>query len=139
KQGIQIANANAEPADFGAVVAMDPNTGAIYAMASSPTYSPMIHVPPYTGSTAVFKSKLTPAYDKAFQGTYPAGSTFKPMTATAAYESGILTPGEILECPGQYTSQHDSAKEKTIFHDWTPLSMGPMGLPKALEVSCDTF
>jgi penicillin-binding protein 2 len=139
KQGIQIANANAEPADFGAVVAMDPNTGAIYAMASSPTYSPMIHVPPYTGSTAVFKSKLTPAYDKAFQGTYPAGSTFKPIVAAAAYESGILGPSTILQCPGSYTSTNDIAKQKTVFHDWTPLSMGPMGLAKALTVSCDTF
>jgi penicillin-binding protein 2 len=139
KQGIQIANANAEPADFGAVVAMDPNTGAIYAMASSPSYSPLIHVPPYKGSTAVFKSKLTLAYDKAFQGTYPAGSTFKPIVAAAAYESGILGPNTILQCPGSFTSQNDIAKQKTVFHDWTPLSMGPMGLAKALTVSCDTF
>ena len=138
-QGIAIANANGEPADFGAVVAMNPDNGAIYAMASDPTYSPMVHVPPYHGSKSVFKSKLTPAYDKAFQGTYPAGSTFKPMTATAAYQSGVLAPGQILDCPGQYISKHDIAKQKTIFNDWTPLSMGPMGLAKALEVSCDTF
>ncbi len=139
-QGIAIAHANGEvQADYGAVVAMNPDNGAIYAMASYPTYSPMVHVPPYKGSKAVFKSKLTPAYDKAFQGTYPAGSTFKPMTATAAYEAGVLAPGQILDCPGQYTSQHDIAKQKTVFHNWTPLSMGPMGLAKALEVSCDTF
>jgi penicillin-binding protein 2 len=138
-QGIAIANANGEPADFGAVVAMNPDNGAIYAMASDPTYSPMVHVPPYHGSKSVFKSKLTPAYDKAFQGTYPAGSTFKPITATAAYESGVLAPGQILDCPPQYISKSDIAKQKTVFHDWTPLSMGPMGLAKALEVSCDTF
>jgi len=138
-QGIAIANANGEPADFGAVVAMNPSNGAIYAMASDPTYSPMVHVPPYKGYKAVFKSKLTPAYDKAFQGTYPAGSTFKPMTATAAYEAGVLAPGQILDCPGSYISKHDIAKQKTVFNDWTPLSMGPMGLAKALEVSCDTF
>jgi penicillin-binding protein 2 len=139
-QGIAIAHANGEvQADYGAVVAMNPDNGAIYAMASSPTYSPMVHVPPFKGSKAVFKSKLTPAYDKAFQGTYPAGSTFKPMTATAAYESGILAPGESLDCPGSYISRHDIAKEKTVFHDWTTVSMGMMALPKALEVSCDTF
>ena len=118
---------------------MNPSNGAIYAMASGPTYSPMVHVPPYKGSGAVFKSKLTPAYDKAFQGTYPAGSTFKPITATAAYESGVLAPGQRLDCPGQYISRNDIAKQKTIFHDWTPLSMGSMDLSKALEVSCDTF
>jgi penicillin-binding protein 2 len=140
-QGIAIANANGEPADYGAVVAMNPDNGAIYAMASYPTYSPMVHVPPYKGSKHVFSKKnaATPAYDKAFQGTYPAGSTFKPMTATAAYESGVLAPGQILDCPGQYISKHDIAKEKTVFHDWTPLSMGPMGLAQALTVSCDTF
>jgi penicillin-binding protein 2 len=139
-QGIAIAHANGEvQADYGAVVAMNPDNGAIYAMASSPTYSPMVHVPPYKGSKAVFKSKLTPSYDKAFQGTYPAGSTFKPMTATAAYESGVLAPGESLDCPGSYISKWDIAKQKTVFHDWTTLSMGSMGLAKALEVSCDTF
>ncbi len=138
-QGIAIAHLDAQPADYGAVVAMDPQTGAIYAMASSPTYSPMVHVPPYKGSSKVFKSKLTPSYDKAFQGTYPAGSTFKPVVATAAFESGILGPSTILQCPGSYTSTSDIAKQKTVFHDWTPLSMGPMGLAKALEVSCDTF
>ena len=141
KQGVQIANANGEPADTGAVVAMDPNTGAIYAMASSPTYSPMVHVPPYKGSTKVFSLKNPdhPGYDQAFQGTYPAGSTFKPIVAAAAYESGIIGPNTILDCPAQYVSKNDIAKQKTVFHDWTPLSMGPMGLAKALTVSCDTF
>jgi penicillin-binding protein 2 len=138
-QGIAIAHSDAQPADFGAVVAMDPNTGAIYAMASSPTYSPLVHVPPYTGSKAVFKSKLTPAYDKAFQGTYPAGSTFKPIVAAAAYGSGILAPGEKLECPGFYVSKYDIAKPPHKFFDWTTASMGSMDLQTALTVSCDTF
>jgi penicillin-binding protein 2 len=140
-QGIAIAHANGEPADSGAVVAMNPDTGAIYAMASSPTYSPMVHVPPYKGSKHVFSKKNPghPAYDSAFQGTYPAGSTFKPITATAAYESGVLAPGESLECPGTYYSKYDTAKQRTPFHDWTLDDMGSMGLAKALEVSCDTF
>jgi penicillin-binding protein 2 len=140
-QGIAIAHANGEPADFGAVVAMNPDNGAIYAMASSPTYSPMVHVPPYRGSKHVFSKKNPghPAYDSAFQGTYPAGSTFKPVTATAAYESGVLAPGESLECPGTYYSKYDTAKQRTPFHDWTLDDMGSMGLAKALEVSCDTF
>jgi penicillin-binding protein 2 len=118
---------------------MNPDNGAIYAMASSPTYSPMVHVPPYKGSKAVFKSKLTPSYDKAFQGTYPDGSTFKPITATAAYESGVLAPGERLDCPGFYTSRYDIAKPPHKFFDWTTASMGTMDLQTALTVSCDTF
>lgn len=141
RQGITLARSDAQPADYGAVVAMDPHTGAIHAMASLPTYTPMVHVPPYKGSKVVFnpKNPATPGYDKAFQGTYPAGSTFKPIVAAAAYESGVLGPNTILDCPGQYVSQSDIAKQKTVFRDWTPLSMGPMGLAKALTVSCDTF
>jgi penicillin-binding protein 2 len=140
-KGIQIANADGQPAKVGAVVAMDPNTGAIYAMASSPTYSPLVHIPPYKGSKAVFNAKNPnpPGYDYAFQGTYPAGSTFKPIVATAAYESGILGPGQRLDCPGYYVSKYDIAKPPHKFFDWTPLSMGEMDLSKALEVSCDTF
>jgi penicillin-binding protein 2 len=138
-QGISIAHLDGQPADFGAVVAMNPQTGAIYAMASSPTYSPKVHIPPFKGSTALAKSTLTPAYDKAFQGTYPAGSTFKPITATAAFQSGILAPGQKLECPGYITSQWDKSANPHKFFDWTPLSMGAMNLSTALQVSCDTF
>jgi penicillin-binding protein 2 len=141
-QGIGIAHADGEvQADYGAVVAMNPSNGAIYAMASSPTYSPMVHIPPYTGANALVKSKLTPAYDKAFQGTYPAGSTFKPITAVAAYQAGLLSPGQTLDCPGSYTSIYDKRPQgqKNVFKDWTPISMGTMDLSKALEVSCDTF
>ena len=135
-QGIAIAG---PPADAGAVVAMNPANGAIYAMASSPTYSPLVHVPPYKGAEAVVKNPLHPAYDYAFQGTYPAGSTFKPITATAAFESGLLAPGEMLNCPGSYVSKYDIAKPPHQFFDWTPLSLGMMNLSTALEVSCDTF
>jgi penicillin-binding protein 2 len=135
-QGIAIAG---PPADAGAVVAMNPANGAIYAMASSPTYSPLVHVPPYKGSEAVVKNPLHPAYDYAFQGTYPAGSTFKPITATAAFESGLLGPGQMLDCPGSYVSKYDNAKPPHQFFDWTTQSLGWMDLSTALEVSCDTF
>jgi penicillin-binding protein 2 len=139
KQGIGLALADGQPADFGAVVAMNPQNGAIYAMASSPTYSPMVHIPPYKGAAALAKNKLTPGYDKAFQGTYPAGSTFKPVTATAAFESGFLAPNQKLDCPGYITSQWDKSANPHKFFDWTQLSMGRMDLSTALQVSCDTF
>ena len=139
-QGIGIAHADNQPADFGAVVAMNPANGAIYAMASSPTYSPMVHVPPFKGSNVLNpKNPLTPGYDKAFQGTYPAGSTFKPITATAAYQSGFLAPGQKLDCPGFITSQWDKSANPHKFFDWTTASMGTMNLSTALQVSCDTF
>ena len=70
----------------GAIVAMDPSERRHLRDNNIADVSPMVHVPPYKGSKAVLdrRSRSDPAYDRAFQGTYPAGSTFKPITATAA-------------------------------------------------------
>ncbi len=144
--GIHVAHVNGEPqAQQGAIVAMNPDTGAIYALASWPTFDPSIWVPPYTGQKhvlALAKNQYTsPLLDLAGESSFPAGSTFKPFTAAAAWKAGILGPGTTLDCPGSYTSPNDHAAPgfKIVFHDWTPLSLGSMGLSQALTVSCDTF
>ena len=95
-RGMQIAHADRQYyADYGTVVAMNPETGAVYAMASYPTYKPTVWVPPYDGQGRIVdpKNKLFPQVDKSFAGTYPPGSTFKPITAVAAWMSGIIGPG----------------------------------------------
>ena len=89
--------------------------------------------------SAVFKSKLTPAYDKAFQGTYPAGSTFKPITARPPTSRASWHRARSWTARARTSPSTTSPRRRPMFHDWTPLSMGPMGLAKALEVSCDTF
>src|SRR5919204_129202 len=138
--GVKIALANQEyHADYGAVVAMDPRNGAIYAMASFPTYSPDVWVPPYTGQNAVIdpNNSLSPQVDKAFAGQYPAGSTFKPITAVAAWMSGLIGPGSQRLCTTSFTSPHDLSHH--VFMNWGSVPSTMMSLPQALEISCDTF
>ena len=125
----------------GAIVAMNPHTGAILALASSPTYNPNL----FTGRVDVKKlaaagltaktapRKNYPALDRAIAGLYPAGSTFKPITALAAMQEHLVSGYQTLPCTGSYTvNQH-------VFKNWDPFVDQPMDLPQALEASCDTY
>jgi penicillin-binding protein 2 len=140
--GAQVArNDHQWRARNGAIVAMNPNTGEIYAMASTPTYSPTIWVPPYKGQSQVLNSKNEdkPLVDKAYQGFYgyPPGSTFKPITAAAAWNERMLGPGGTRDCSGQFSVSNDTSRQ--IFRNWESTNHGPIGLSRALEISCDTF
>ena len=136
--GIHVAHADGETeASTGAVVAMNPQTGQIYALASWPTYDPSVFVPPYHGYDRLMKNPLTPVVDRSIAGVYPPGSTFKPFTAAAAWKAGLLAAGTELDCPGVYYAPGDTSH--TAFHNWNPGNSGFLNLPTALEVSCDTF
>jgi penicillin-binding protein 2 len=147
--GIDRAFANKHwQADGGAIVALDPRDGAIRAMASYPTYNPNIyggHVTTkrlaaqgLTPSTA--EQRNYPSLDRATDGVYPAGSTFKPVTALAAMETGKLLPSTVLPCTGSYTvySEFDGSVSQ-VFHNVDPYIDMPMTLPTALAASCDTW
>ena len=91
----------------GAVVAMNPKTGAVYAMASSPTYNPNL-ILQRNGITQIEKIKGTcgdasALQDNATQGLYPPGSTFKLVTASAALNTGAFTPYSGFYDPGYCT------------------------------------
>jgi penicillin-binding protein 2 len=138
-RGMQIAHADRQYyADYGTVVAMNPETGAVYAMASYPNYPPTVWVPPYKGQGRIVdpKNRLFPQVDKSFAATYPPGSTFKPITAVAAWMSGLIGPGSTRACTSFYQSPHDLSHHK--FNNWGPEN-SIIGLSKALEISCDTF
>jgi peptidoglycan glycosyltransferase len=82
----------------GAVVALDPRTGEVLAMVSVPTYDP--------GSVAedgasLLRDPEAPLLNRAAQGLYPPGSTFKAVTAAAALEHGLLRPDTLVTCPGE--------------------------------------
>ncbi|MFL5737306.1 MAG: penicillin-binding protein 2 [Actinomycetota bacterium] len=128
-------------ANAGAVVVMDPNTGAIVAMASAPTYDPGL----FTGGiTQQQLDKLQspgsnePLIDRAIQGLYPPGSTYKPFVAAAALQSGIANETSNYECPATYTAPSDTVGQQTVFHNWTTANLGYMTVAHALVVSCDT-
>ena len=90
----------------GAVVVMDPQTGAVYAMSSYPTYNPSVWVGGI--STANYAALSNPANDeplinRAIDGLYTPGSTFKLNTATAALDTGLITPNYSYDDTGTFT------------------------------------
>jgi peptidoglycan glycosyltransferase len=91
----------------GAVVAMNPHTGAVYVMASSPTYDPNLIDKP-GGYAKVLKirgacSGASALYNRTTQGLYTPGSTFKVVTAAAALDTGAFTPDSSFYDPGYCT------------------------------------
>ncbi|MDX6402017.1 MAG: penicillin-binding protein 2 [Gaiellaceae bacterium] len=128
-------------ANGGAIVALDPHDGAVRAIASFPTYRPSLFsgrvrqraldVAGLTPRTA--KAANFPALDRAIDGAYPPGSTFKPVTAIAAMQEHILQPYESLACTGSYTNN------KHVFKNWDPFVNEAMTLPTAIARSCDTY
>ncbi|MGB0613263.1 MAG: penicillin-binding protein 2, partial [Miltoncostaeaceae bacterium] len=115
-------------------VALDPRTGAVLALASYPTFNPDVF---QSGTPREVRRVLTgagrPLLDRAIAGEYPAASTFKAITAAAALESGLYTPGESINSPGSVTLY------KTLFRGFNNLDHGIINLVTALEVSSDTF
>ncbi|MDR0953322.1 MAG: penicillin-binding protein 2 [Elusimicrobiota bacterium] len=83
----------------GAVVALNPRNGAVLAMVSSPDFDPNIFSP-YSDYALALPKKI-PEYNLAIQGLYPPASTFKVITALAAYETGRLNPREETTCNGK--------------------------------------
>ena len=77
----------------GAVVALDPNTGAVQVMASTPGYDPN-RIPQDLGKLTKEEATVSPLFNRATQSTYPPGSTFKVVTAAAALDSGAVAPDE---------------------------------------------
>jgi penicillin-binding protein 2 len=137
-EGMEHARAGGKPAIAGGFVALDPLNGEVLAMGSSPTFDPNKFAKPLTeaeyksltGRTGDEPGRLT---DLADEGEYPTGSTFKPITAMAALEAGVITPTEGLGA-GQciYVST-----EK--FCNAGLADYGSVGLVEALKVSSDTY
>lgn len=96
--GVQAAAVVALGARKGAVIALDPQTGEVLAMVSVPTYDPGGLS---TSGDQVFNDPDAPLLNRATQGLYPPGSTFKTVTAAAALGGGVITPETIVECPGE--------------------------------------
>src|SRR5215211_4014789 len=80
----------------GAVVALDPSTGAVKAMVSLPSYDPNTITDPKVSKQLDKESSGAPIVNRATQSVYPPGSTMKVVTSAAALDSGEFTPGSIL-------------------------------------------
>jgi penicillin-binding protein 2 len=121
----------------GAFVAMDVKTGSVIAMGSRPTYDPSFFTQPFTPARfkSLFSSKASeaPLVNRAISGAYPTGSVFKPITATAALQGGLLTP---------QTQVFDGGTLKVdvlTLHNAKDAVFGSLDLTNALRVSSDIF
>jgi penicillin-binding protein 2 len=139
--GIELALANDNwNANAGAIVALDPRNGEIRAMASHPTFSPDVFIDPRKRrqlqqllDPKTAEANNFPMLNRATTGTYPPGSTFKPVTALAAMQEHILAPYDAIQCTGSVTLF------KQRFDNWNPFVNEPMTLPTALAESCNTY
>ena len=124
----------------GALVVMDPSTGAIRALASYPTYNPGVFVRGMSSDEFDRRfgaAKDYPLLDRAIQGQYPPGSTYKPFVALSALRRGLANESTWYPCPSSYYVPQDPLHEH--FDNWASFSMGPFQLSGALVQSCDTI
>lgn len=117
----------------GAIVALNPNNGAILAMVSHPSFDPNIFSTRVTPNTwKQLQKKDHPFVNRALRG-FPPASTFKIVTATAGLESGKFSPDTVLQTYGSLTIGG------TTFGEWNHAGFGPLGFVGALAWSSDTF
>lgn len=117
----------------GAVVAINPNNGAVLAMVSHPTFDPNIFSARVTPEIwKKLQSEDHPFVNRALRG-FPPASTFKIITATAGMESGKFSPDTVLETYGALTIGG------VTFGEWNHAGFGPLGFVGALAMSSDTF
>ncbi len=97
---------------IGSAVAINPTTGSIIAMASSPGYNPNLLTGNQRRKTIgrLLTDTARPIYNRAIKGQYPPGSTFKPLGALIALDEGLITPSFGYNCFGLYTSCGDPRK-----------------------------
>lgn len=121
----------------GAVVAIDPWTGEILALVSAPTFDPNQFV--VGMSTARFSDVQNdlqrPLFNRAVHGTYPPGSTIKPMLAIAALEAGATNLTRKNFCKGYFMLPNTTHR----YRDWKPAGHGEVDLYNAIVQSCDVY
>jgi penicillin-binding protein 2 len=125
------------PANGGAFVAMNPDDGSVYAMGSLPTFDPNVFTSNLSKSTydqLISKGQNYPLLNRAIDSAGPTGSTFKPITATAALQSGEWTTGDTYDDTGSFCTSPGVCR-----HNAGGASNGPVDLTNAIRVSSDTF
>lgn len=121
----------------GAVVAMDPNTGGILALASMPTYDPN----PFVGGigvsafAALRDDPEKPLYNRAIRGQYPPGSTIKQFVALAGLASGVISTRDRVHCSGAFQLPGQSHR----YRCWRRSGHGGLAMHAAIVQSCDVY
>ncbi|MFT5720695.1 MAG: penicillin-binding protein 2 [Motiliproteus sp.] len=121
----------------GAVVALDPNTGGVLALVSTPGYDPNAFVSGISNHDyqALRQDKDLPLFNRALRGRYPPASTIKPFLGLAAIDSGTIGLGHKVWDPGWY----QLTKGGRFYRDWKRYGHGWVTLRDAIAESCDVF
>ncbi len=134
---LQLVAWNAMEGRRGAVVAMDPWSGEVLALISSPSFDPNQFAAGMSRSEfAALQTDLDrPLFNRAVVGTYPPGSTIKPMLALAALETGATNLTRRSICIGHWMLPNSTRR----YRDWRPEGHGEVDLHDAIEQSCDVY
>ncbi len=121
----------------GAVVALEPRSGAVLALVSKPGYDPNPFV---NGIDPKSYQQLQndhnrPLYNRALRGQYPPGSTIKPFVALAGLEYGLISGNQGVYCPGWYRLSGEEHK----YRCWKHGGHGAVDMHRAIVESCDVF
>ena len=139
-ENVQYVNDNVYVADSkaGAVVAVDPSNGEVLALASYPTYDLTTYNMTYGDLLA---DEGIPLLNRALNGVYAPGSTYKPGVATAALCEGVVESHTKLECAGVYTYYKSYQPRCWIYHSSSSSirEHGWINVEEALEVSCNCY
>ncbi|MCB1675050.1 MAG: penicillin-binding protein 2 [Halioglobus sp.] len=126
----------------GAVVAIDPHSGGVLALVSTPGFDTNLFVNGISSKdySALRDSPDVPLFNRAIQGQYPPGSTIKPLMGMAGLESGLVTPETTVPDPGWYRLPGDSRR----YRDWILRIRGTGHAPQvdlnmAIAESCDVY
>jgi penicillin-binding protein 2 len=133
---LQLAAEEAFDGKAGAVVVLDVHTGGVLAMTSTPSFDPNKvtgYFDPAEKRRLDAMNELRPWRFRAIQDHFAPGSTFKVVTALAAYGQRAATAAETVHCPGAYQLGN------TRFRCWKDAGHGPITLVSSIQKSCDVF
>lgn len=121
----------------GAVVAIEPKTGGVLAMVSTPTFDPNLFVTgiPHSTYQQLNESRARPLFNRSMKGQYPPGSTIKPIIALAGLHYGITNWNDAIDDPGYFQLKGSSH----FYRDWKRSGHGLTNLNTAIVESCDTY
>ncbi|MDH3446184.1 MAG: penicillin-binding protein 2, partial [Deltaproteobacteria bacterium] len=119
----------------GTIVVLDVHNGGILAMASTPSFDPNVFARGINVDEwrTLIKDRLRPLSNRAIQGQYPPGSTFKIIMAVAGLEEEAINPDAKISDPGYFPFGNRN------FRDWKKEGHGSVDLHKSLVESCDVY
>ncbi|MGM0412169.1 MAG: penicillin-binding protein 2, partial [Pseudomonadota bacterium] len=124
--------------ESGALVALEPETGDVLALVSSPGYNPngFASGMEREALNLLNVSRSQPLFNRAIGGLYPPGSTIKPLVGLAGLETDTVDHDDSVDCHGHYEPEFE---DERTYRDWKREGHGPTDLHKSIAESCDVY